>query len=671
MGKSGVNVTSTEAIFIIDSADIIVNCNKAAEEIFGWPIDKIVGRNFSEIFVPPGSRKQFKKLLQSFNPKGKQGFLVNGVEYNVLHHDGHEFPVELNCSPVDKECACSFIITARDICERRHRVQVLQQVCQNQQTVNSILKIALGDHSLEDILYHSLEAVLLLKTPKLQDKGAVLLVEEETDHLVLKAHKGFNEQQLQECSRIPFGTCHCGRAALTGEIQFSDCVDDQHDIRLDNMQPHGHYCVPICSGKNVLGVMSLYLQEGHTQNDEEKEVLRAITNILAGVIERKKVEIQRFLLIKRQEAMITKIFDEKKLNESIIQSLNAGLMVFDLGGSIVTLNQSGKTILSQFVEPGESEAYTSEQYAEISLVKQMLKEDTEQSEKSNEVVGLSTRGEERTLQHTIVPWENSSGRQIGFILLFRDITETVRIQREMENMNRLSTVAEIASAVAHEVRNPLAGIKTMSQAIEENCTDDDENKEYITRIIKQVDRLNDLLTEFFTYARPGEAKKEKVSMAFIVNEIRQLLKVKLDSKRIVLEEDYAEDLPDIYVDPDQMHQVFLNLMLNAIDAMSHNGKIQIKARLADQKVIANYSEKFPDLKKKVDYVDVCFKDNGKGMPTDVAEKAFEPFYTTKAHGSGLGLAIVHRILTENNAFITADASRKQGMTFQMMFESVH
>jgi signal transduction histidine kinase len=130
----------------------------------------------------------------------------------------------------------------------------------------------------------------------------------------------------------------------------------------------------------------------------------------------------------------------------------------------------------------------------------------------------------------------------------------------------------------------------MSQAIGENCDDNDENKEYITRIIKQVDRLNDLLTEFFTYARPGKAEKEKVSMSYIVNEIRQLLKVKLDSKRIVLEEDYAQGLQDIYVDPDQMQQVFLNLMLNSIDAMGKNGKIEIRARLTDRKLIKSYMD---------------------------------------------------------------------------------
>ncbi|NOX79960.1 MAG: PAS domain S-box protein [Deltaproteobacteria bacterium] len=657
------------AVFMIDNVDIITNCNKAAEDIFGWPLEYIKGKKFSDLVLPNDARKRHRDSLHKFDTGGQKGLSVKRIEQNVLHHDGYEFPVELIICPVNKRSVCSFIITARDISEKKQRLQVLDQASRNQQTVNSILRIALEDLSLDEILLHALEYVLLLNTPGLIDKGAVLLLDDDADYLVLRAHKGFDKKHVRACGRIPFGTCHCGRAALTGEIQFSECVDDRHDIRLNKMKPHGHYCVPICSGENMLGVLSLYLKEGHVQNNDEKNMLWAISNILAGVIERKKIGIQRSLLIKKQEAMITRIFNEKKLTEAIIQSLNSGLMVFDLDGKIVSLNPSGRLILSQFIDADASDPSNIAGFTDIPAVKLMCKTRKTPTGKTAEVNQWNQKGEKRTLQYTVVPWEDSSDLQIGTILQFKDITETLRIRQEMEKMNRISTVAEIASAVAHEVRNPLAGIKTMSQAIEENCDDNDENKEYITRIIKQVDRLNDLLTQFFTYAKPGKAKKEKVSMGDIVNETRQLLKVKLNSKRIVLEENYAAGLPDIYVDPDQMQQVFLNLMLNAIDAVSKDGKIEIKAQLADRKMKKKYTDFFPDLKKNIDYVAVYCKDNGQGMPPEVAAKAFEPFFTTKHHGSGLGLAIVYRILRENNAFIMADTLQKQGVTFMMMFES--
>lgn len=670
--KQKIIESAAEAIFMLDHAGIVTNCNETAGGVFGWSLDDIEGKMFSDIFLPDDAKKEFKDSLHNFEETEKKGLQVKGAEQYILHRDGYNIFTELNICPTDNLCTCSFIITVRDISEKKQQVRFLKQASRNQQAVNSILKIALGDFSLDEILLHALEYALSLNSPKSTGKGSVFLVDDNSDHLILKAHKGFDKKHIQTCYRIPFGTCHCGRAALTGEIQFSKCVNDQHDILPGNMIPHGHYCIPICSGENILGVMSLYLRDGHVQNDDEKEVLWGICNILAGVIERKKIEIQRYLLIKKQEAMTSRIFNEKKLTESIIQSINAGLMFFDLDGKIVALNPSGKMILSQFVDAEPSDSNDIAKYADIPAVKAMYKIRPVSSEKTAEVRQLNIKGEERTLQYSVVPEENSSGLQVGIILLFKDITDTLQIQREMEKMNRLSTVAEIASAVAHEVRNPLAGIKTMSQAIEENCDDNDENKEYIVRIIKQVDRLNNLLTQFFTYARPGKAQKEKVSIAYIVNEINQLLKVKLDSKRIVLEEEYADELPDIYVDRDQMEQVILNLMLNAIDAIdgiSESGKIEITARLADRTMKKNYADLFPNLKENIDYVALCFKDNGKGMTPKVATKAFDPFFTTKHQGSGLGLAIVYRILNENNAFIMIDSVQKKGVTFVMMFES--
>jgi signal transduction histidine kinase len=242
-------------------------------------------------------------------------------------------------------------------------------------------------------------------------------------------------------------------------------------------------------------------------------------------------------------------------------------------------------------------------------------------------------------------------------------------RQEIEKMNRLSTVAEIASAVAHEVRNPLAGIKTMSQSIEENIDDDDDNKEYIKRIIKQVDRLNQLLSEFFTYAKPGEPKKTRTSLIDIINDTKPLIQSKLDKKNIKLSEHYQKGLPHIFADQNQIQQVFLNLMLNSIDALEHKGAIEIQADRLRQDERKNYIKVFPALRKDCEYIVVHFKDNGIGMTPEVAEKVFEPFFTTKHNGSGLGLSIVYRILKENNAAIYVDCAESGTTAFKMFLEA--
>ena len=239
----------------------------------------------------------------------------------------------------------------------------------------------------------------------------------------------------------------------------------------------------------------------------------------------------------------------------------------------------------------------------------------------------------------------------------------------MEKMNRLSTVAEIASAVAHEVRNPLAGIKIMAQSIEEDSSTTDDQYECATRITRQVDRLNELLSEFFSYARPVVPKKRITSLIEIFSETKPLIHNKLEKNSIMLDESYQDELPPIIADPNQVQQVFLNLMLNAIDAIKQHGKITIIAQELSKSQLATAKKKLPGLLTEAKYIRVTFSDNGTGMNPETADKVFEPFFTTKTTGSGLGMSIVYRTLKENDAAITLQSAEGKGTTFTMYFRT--
>jgi len=172
-------------------------------------------------------------------------------------------------------------------------------------------------------------------------------------------------------------------------------------------------------------------------------------------------------------------------------------------------------------------------------------------------------GDKKTIGFSNVCREDASGQKMGVIISLADISELQYVRREMEKMNRLATIAEIASAVAHEVRNPLAGIKIMAQSIEEEARDNSEQQECARRITRQVDRLNILLSDFFSYARPAEPKKRPTSLEAILIETKPLINSRLSKNHIRLHEDLSTDLPKIIADPHQLQQVFLNLFLNA------------------------------------------------------------------------------------------------------------
>ena len=189
------------------------------------------------------------------------------------------------------------------------------------------------------------------------------------------------------------------------------------------------------------------------------------------------------------------------------------------------------------------------------------------SDIEHELTITAPNGDQKIIGYSVVAREDATGHQVGRIISINDLSELKYVRKEMEKMNRLATIAEIASAVAHEVRNPLAGIKIMAQSIEGQSVSKEEQNECLRRIVRQVDRLNSLLTEFFSYARPATAQVRKMSLQEIISETRPLIANKLMKSHIIFRENHQENLPSIIADPNQVQQVLLNLFLNAIDAI--------------------------------------------------------------------------------------------------------
>ncbi|GBE05845.1 sensor histidine kinase YycG [bacterium BMS3Abin10] len=180
--------------------------------------------------------------------------------------------------------------------ERKQAEEKIQRNSQIQDILNKILHLPFQDIPLPEILKQVIDLIIYAPFPwlTLEPKGAIFLVEDEPEVLVLKAQIGLAEPLLNLCARVPFGRCLCGRAALSGKIEFSDCIDERHENRFDGIAPHGHYCVPVMSKDKVVGLINLYSKEGHARSQEEEEFLTAVATTLAGVIERKKLEKELF-----------------------------------------------------------------------------------------------------------------------------------------------------------------------------------------------------------------------------------------------------------------------------------------------------------------------------------------------------------------------------------------
>ncbi len=407
---------------------------------------------------------------------------------------------------------------------------------------------------------------------------------------------------------------------------------------------------------------------------------------------------------KKLEQEITEL---KNFNESIIQSIGSGLMTVDLERRITSFNQAAEEVLGwrayEVVGRYIDEIFSLDECQRLLTANSLEfanangsslhdKPDTEAKSpgldavlkasdfktagnKAADDIGLPNRemeikrkdGKSIHVGFSVTSRIDNHNQRVGTIISFRDISLIKQMQAEVLRMDRLASLGVLASGIAHEIRNPLAGIKTVAQTLEEDIDPNDNRREYVARIIRQVNRMDDLLKTLFSYARPKSPVPSKCRLQDIVSEVKALMQQRFDKSGIEFVENYAHDLPPAYVDFQQIQQVFFNLFLNAIDAMPSGGKLMIVARpLLTTLPRVDRRRRHASPNKRTWYSEVCVIDTGEGIPPENLQAIFDPFFTTKPQGSGLGLSIVYRIIEEHHGDIHVQSEVGKGTTFAML-----
>ncbi|MGA2316191.1 MAG: ATP-binding protein [Thermodesulfobacteriota bacterium] len=372
-------------------------------------------------------------------------------------------------------------------------------------------------------------------------------------------------------------------------------------------------------------------------------------NISTNEIEEKIAQKEEVI-----QHLIRELEDVKNFTESIIQSIGSGIIITEMNDTITYINRAGERILGYFKAELMGRPFSIFSLKEKqSMIPSFL----------NNPDDLDTRKEGwmRKKDHTEFPVGftinnhlSIRGERIGKIVVFRDLTNVYKIQEEILRMDRLVSLGKLASGIAHELRNPLAGIKTTAQALGEEMSGDDSRREYLHRITKEIDRLNDLLKTFFSFAKPQNLNLVHCHIKDIINEIIPFLIKEIADKGIRFIETYHPQLSKIKVDKTQMHQVFLNLFLNAIQAMPNGGELKIEAG----PMISNSLEGF-----KQNFIKVVISDTGRGIPPHIVHRIFDPFFTTKSKGIGLGLSITYQIIKKHGGTIKVESRWEKGTSF--------
>jgi signal transduction histidine kinase len=345
----------------------------------------------------------------------------------------------------------------------------------------------------------------------------------------------------------------------------------------------------------------------------------------------------------------------------MVGNMRNGVLAIDRGGAIVIMNDEARRL---FQLPPD-QATVGERYADVlhqhpDIVRVLVG--------AFELQTLPNRAELRlkstdtVIGYTLSLVREEDGQTVGAALFFKDLTHVEQMEERERLRDRLAAVGEMAAVMAHEIKNPLAGIEVLAGLLRRKAPDNPDVQSLVGDIISEAKMANAIVQEVLAFVRPVRLQVDRTSLGEAVASAVALADGKATRGAIAIDLAIPADLPTLGADQHQLTQVFCNLLINAYEALEGRGRIEISARVAHT---ADAGALLPDGSSPVPTVVVDVADDGPGMPPEVAEKIFNPFFTTKAQGSGLGLAIVRKIVDAHDGRIDMSTADGRGTRFRL------
>jgi PAS domain S-box-containing protein len=268
---------------------------------------------------------------------------------------------------------------------------------------------------------------------------------------------------------------------------------------------------------------------------------------------------------------------------------------------------------------------------------------------------------DRVIGYTLSKVRNDQDETIGAVMFFKDLTQVEQREERERLRDRLASLGEMAAGIAHELKNPLAGIEVMAGLLRRQVPDSPNAQSLLADIISESKLANAIVVEMLEYVRPVRLQVERTAVGDVLHQSVTMAESKAPRGRVNVELEVEGRLPTIEADQHQLAQVFTNLIANAFEALDGNGHIRIAATAGwqdDDPALTGHQDPQP-----IVVVDV--HDDGPGVPNEIRDKIFYPFFTTKPQGSGLGLAIVRKIVDAHDGRIDVSAVPGKGTRFRV------
>ncbi|MGR3317808.1 MAG: two-component system sensor histidine kinase NtrB [Candidatus Anammoxibacter sp.] len=345
---------------------------------------------------------------------------------------------------------------------------------------------------------------------------------------------------------------------------------------------------------------------------------------------------------------------------SILQSMHSGVVSVDLKGRVTTINKAAKEILGL-----EKERTIGKQCANVivpvyereGLLKRALDIKQDFVNQKREVLRLDKQIV--WIESSVTLLRSEDGSVIGAVEIFKDLSEIKRLENRLEQAGNLASIGEMTAIIAHDIRNPLNGIKGFATLLEDGFNKKDPRKRFVNNIVKGVDNLNSMVTDLLVLAKPIKPDLKENNIEEILAEVILLARedLRLAGNKIDIKTNYGKSPTFVRCDRNLLYQVFFNLLKNSFQAIRGEGgsvSVGINPSQTDGNVNGGKN------------VEISISDNGIGIDKEAQSKIFEPFFTTKSGGTGLGLSLVHKIMKIHNGRIEIKSAPGKGTTFRLL-----
>ena len=412
-----------------------------------------------------------------------------------------------------------------------------------------------------------------------------------------------------------------------------------------------HYYVPCVVRGRMIAVVGLgRASDGSLLSSEDLEILQTVSGYVA-------VAVENSLLYQEQEKRARELALLKEFNESIVESVNVGLLAVDENGRITRCNSTFEEMLGLSREEtiGKAVEDIFDRAFAMNLENILGKSRWHLTEirHAYKLHTKSADGKSLILNVAVAPLRSVSQNQTGGIIVLENVTSRVKLEETLQQSEKLSSIGLLAAGVAHEVNTPLTGVSSYTQMLLGMIPETDPKHALLLKVQKQTERASNIAGNLLNFSRGGSSTDfVKINVNKLLDDTLQLLEPQMRKSQIEIVKNYSDEQPSILGNAGKLQQVFTNLILNARDAIIGGGQISL---------LTDFNEN--------DEVVIEVSDTGSGIAPENLGKIYDPFFTTKGVGSGtgLGLAVSYGIVQEHAGIIEAHSKTGEGTTFHLVF----